>query len=179
MIKYLFSFALLILSVTTFAQKTDTLKNKEFQKLLKFFANERLLLRKEACPECTYLINIKLFFDKNRKVKKIILSKSTPESLQGMSGRLEKLDINWGLFVAKAAGNDSFIGILPVVFACEGPKDRLTLSSKGSIFDLYQFEDGSLSDKWEMNKYQFLNGVVITTTSVEVDTGDYFIKKKQ
>ncbi|QJB35916.1 hypothetical protein HF329_33245 [Chitinophaga oryzae] len=94
MTKYLFSFALLILSLTTFAQKTDALKSKEFQKLLKFFANERLLLRKEACPECTYLVNVKLFFDKNRKVKKIVLSESTPESLQGMSGRLEKLGVN-------------------------------------------------------------------------------------
>ncbi|QJB35917.1 hypothetical protein HF329_33250 [Chitinophaga oryzae] len=80
--------------------------------------------------------------------------------------------------MANTDDNGGPIGILPVIFACEGPKDRLTLSSKGSIFDLYQFEDGSLSDKWEMNKYQFLNGVVITTTSVEVDTGDYFIKKK-
>ncbi|MCW3465282.1 hypothetical protein [Chitinophaga nivalis] len=168
----LFSFiSMFALTNIANAQKTKSQSiNQEYKKLTVFFGHERVELRKEKCQECTYLMLIKLFFDKSGNLQRALLSSSAPESLQGIPEKLIKLNINWRTFLNKS--KNASIAIMPVSFICEKKDDRVLLSSKSLLTGLYSFPDGSVFNIWNHSTYSIIEGINIYTLSKEIVTED-------
>lgn len=150
--------------------------NKEYSRVEKIIASDIGKLRRGDCPECNYLINIKLHFDGNGILKEVVLSKSTPEVLDYIVPKLKASNINWRLLLEGSKAVGSKIVILPVSFICESKEGKYILTSGNDIFELNTFKDNTKLQDCNSEGCRFLNGIYIKSISPLVKTEEPAIK---
>ncbi|WP_142684910.1 hypothetical protein [Chitinophaga polysaccharea] len=131
----------LCLIKTTVAQKYSE-SEPEISKLLDLIDSERKELRKESCPDCSYITLIKLTFKKN-ELDSVSLSYSTPLSLLPLADKIKKLQINWKAILKKAGGKQKII--LPVIYLNNRSGGSVLFADGNDLLKgMFEFEKGDI-----------------------------------
>lgn len=143
-IKALFIITLLAHPFLLSAQNAESRKG-ELKKLVNILARERVEFKKEPCKDCSYFITAKIFLNKKFQTDSILLSYSTPASMQGLSKKLMDAKIDWRKLLNYPTTKR--IIILPIWYITERTDGSALLNSAEALqYDkLFQFSDGYLN----------------------------------
>ncbi|SEA57887.1 hypothetical protein SAMN05660909_02535 [Chitinophaga terrae (ex Kim and Jung 2007)] len=177
---FLVTVGLLTISFSLSAQMKP--EQKEWIRMGNIVGRERKFLQQEACKDCSYILNAKIFLNKQYQADSILLSYSAPASLSGLPAKLIAANINWKLLMSK--NKEKRILILPIWYLCERSGGSVLFPS---VLDfergMYQFSDGK-ELVYDESKYYIFPQLSIFTTAARteermlLDSTDLRLRKK-